>query len=202
MQKNMGIYESIHRVPFLLVYPGAPAGKEVRDLAESVDLYPTLCELMDLPQPDGIDGRSLVPVIAGEAPAKEAVVCEWSRPGPATMLHAIRTPDYRLVYYGAGQEGELYDRRSDPDELENRWDDPAYAAVRRELTERLLDHVMRYGKRSDVASDRREDARSRMSLTRLLHKGGRRWPDIAPLYEARTTPATGARAGTLRTETP
>ena len=96
MQKNFGIYESIHRVPFILAYPGCPAGREVAELVESVDLYPTLCGLMDLDVPEGIEGRSLVPVIEGEEPGKDAAICEWSwtrrrsispspRPGPRWM---------------------------------------------------------------------------------------------------------------------
>ncbi|MBI3973019.1 MAG: sulfatase-like hydrolase/transferase [Chloroflexi bacterium] len=194
MQKNFGIYESIHRIPFLLVYPGGPAGREAGELVESVDLYPTLCRLMDVPVPEGVEGRSLLPVVEEGAPGAEAVVCEWSRPSPSTMTHAVRTPEFRLVYYGRGAEGELYDRRDDPDELVNRWDDPAYAAVRLELTERLLDYVMHYEKRSDMASDRREDARSRNSMTRLLHKGMKRWPDLAPLY---VPPRTKPQAETV-----
>ena len=92
MQKNFGIYESIHRVPFLLAYPGCPAGTAVGALVESVDLYPTLARLMDVPVPAVVDGQDLRPVVEEGAPGKNAVVCEWSRPGPSTMLHAVRTP--------------------------------------------------------------------------------------------------------------
>jgi arylsulfatase A-like enzyme len=185
MQKNLGIYESIHRVPFLLAYPGAPAGREVTDLVESVDLYPTLCTLMDLAAPDIVEGRSLAPAADGSerAPTKEAVICEWSRPTPVTMTHAIRTPDFRLVYYGHGADGELYDRRADPGEMENVWSDPEYAAIRLNLTEQLLDHVMRYEKKTEVASDRRQEARTRNAPTRLLHKGMKRWSDLAQLHQ-------------------
>jgi len=185
MQKNLGLYESIHRIPLLLWYPGCPAGRRIDALVESVDLYPTLCELTGLPLPSDveIDGRSLVPVVEAGAPGKEAVVCEWSRPAPSPMVHAVRTASFRLVFYGFGQEGELYDRRDDPDELLNHYDDPAYAAIRLELTERLLDHVMRYEKRTDAHTDRREGRRTRNSFTSLLHKGMRRWSELAPLYQ-------------------
>ena len=182
MQKNFGIYDSIHRVPFLLSYPGCPAGREVTELVESVDLYPTLCHLMDVEPPEGIEGQDLIPVIHGDAPGKDAVVCEWSWGRFGGMTHAIRTRDFRLVHYGRGTEGELYDHRADPDELVNRYDDPDYRETRLDLTERLLDHIAQYEKRSDFARDRREGRETRNCMTQLIHKHGKRWSDIEGLY--------------------
>ena len=182
MQKNFGIYESIHRIPFLVWYPGCPAGAEVAELIESVDLYPTLCELMDIPVPNGVEGQSLIPLIEEGAPGKEAALCEWAWGRLGGMTHTIRTQDFRLVYYGLGREGELYDRRVDPDEMNNVYSEADYQADRLRLTEMLLDRVMRYEKRSDTATDRVESRLSRNCMTRLLHKHAKGWKDIQPLY--------------------
>ena len=61
-------------------------------------------------------------------------------------LHAsmVRGERYKLVVYhalapGETHEGQLFDMENDPQETHNLWDDPAHAAARRELTERLLD---------------------------------------------------------------
>ena len=43
--KNFGIYDSIHRIPFVLRYPGGPSGTRCDAIVESVDWYPTLCRL-------------------------------------------------------------------------------------------------------------------------------------------------------------
>ena len=182
VQKNLGIYESIHRIPYLLSYPGCPAGAVVDEIVESVDLYPTLCQLMDVEPPDCLDGQSLIPTIEEGAPGKEAAICEWSWMHPSTMVHAIRTRDFRLVYYGSDIEGELYDHRTDPDELVNLYSDPDYQAARLELLEQLFDKVMQYEKRSSMQRDREEDHRTRNSMTTLIHKGGRKWSDIEGLY--------------------
>jgi choline-sulfatase/uncharacterized sulfatase len=183
MQKNFGIYESIHRIPFLLAYPGCPAGREVPELIESIDLYPTICALADLPLPDGLEGQSLVPLIEQGAPGKEAAICEWSWMRPNPMIHALRTRDFRLVYYGAGLEGELYDRRADPDELVNLYADPAHRDVRLALTEQLLDRVLCYTKKSDLQRDAAIDHETRNTFARLIHKGMRNWSEIEGLYE-------------------
>jgi choline-sulfatase/uncharacterized sulfatase len=183
VQKNFGIYESIHRIPFLLTYPGCPQGRKVDELVESVDLYPTLCRLMDVPAPASVEGKDLLPVIQGSAPGKDAVICEWSWAWPTAMIHAIRTKDFRLVYYGSKVEGELYDRRADPDELVNLYSELVHRATRLSLLERLLDSVANYAKKSDFPADRRLESRTRNCLTHLIHKGMKRWSDVAPLYK-------------------
>ncbi len=48
------------------------------------------------------------------------------------------TQDWKLLHYGSAPYGELYDVRNDPEDLNNLWDNPEYAEIRRELTERLL----------------------------------------------------------------
>jgi len=183
MQKNFGIYESIHRIPFIISYPGCPMGKEIDELIESVDLYRTICQLADIPVPECVEGQNLVSVIEDGAPGKDAVICEWSRSKPRSMLHAIRTGDYRLVYYGSDMEGELYDRRTDPDELINLYDHPDYTEVRLNLLELLFDRVMNYEKKSNTQTDRERSRQTCNSFTSLLHKGMKNWSDIEPLYK-------------------
>ncbi len=52
-----------------------------------------------------------------------------------------RSVDWKLVAYQGG-EGELYDLRRDPDELVNRYADPACAAVRADLLHALVDFLL------------------------------------------------------------
>ena len=52
--------------------------------------------------------------------------------------YGIRTERYKLIhFYNDVDEWELYDLQEDPHELQNRYDDPAYAAVREEMHARL-----------------------------------------------------------------
>ena len=48
------------------------------------------------------------------------------------------TEKWKLLHYGSAAYGELYSVPDDPEDLHNLWDDPAYADIRRQLTERLL----------------------------------------------------------------
>ena len=67
-------YEQANRIPILFVAPGVTEpNSSTRQLAESVDIFPTLAELAGLPAPSGpqpIDGVSLVPVLEGSRRAR------------------------------------------------------------------------------------------------------------------------------------
>lgn len=129
-------YEAATHIPLLIAAPGVTkAGTRSKALVESVDLYPTLCELASLPAPaptvvpQKIEGRSLVPVLRNpSAPTKEAIFHVYPRNprGRGELLgRAVRTERHRFVEWkkpGAASETadlELYDYDADPGETKN-----------------------------------------------------------------------------------
>ncbi len=118
-------YEQAARIPLLVVAPGVTkAGTRTGALVETVDLYPTLCELAGLPAPQGLDGASFAGVLkTPSAKTKEAVYHVYPRND--LMGRAVRTERYRLVEWkkiGAPASGavlELYDYEADPAETKN-----------------------------------------------------------------------------------
>ena len=118
-------YEQAARIPLVISAPGVTrAASRTAALAETVDLYPTLCELAGLPVPSGLDGRSLLPVLKeSAADTKEAVFHFYPR--NALMGRAVRTADHRLVEWkkpgapAADAVLELYDYKADPAETQN-----------------------------------------------------------------------------------
>jgi iduronate 2-sulfatase len=120
-------YEQANRIPLLLVAPGvAEPGSATRQLAESVDVFPTLAELAGLPAPSGpqpIDGISLVPVL--KDPSVRLRDHAYHVFPKQQLGRAIRTERYRLVEWkkigGASAEAvyELYDYQTDPLETAN-----------------------------------------------------------------------------------
>ncbi|MDX1970344.1 MAG: sulfatase-like hydrolase/transferase [Planctomycetaceae bacterium] len=118
-------YEQAARIPMLFVMPGvAQAGARSAALVETVDIYPTLCELAGLPVPQGLDGKSVKPVLQDPtATTKEAIFHVYPR--AQRMGRAVRTARYRLVEWkqiGAPSDSaelELYDYVADPSETKN-----------------------------------------------------------------------------------
>ncbi|MFH1928293.1 MAG: sulfatase-like hydrolase/transferase [Chloroflexota bacterium] len=177
VDKGLGMYESIHRVPFLLSWPGGPEDAVCDEIVELVDCYTTLCALCDVPEPEGREGIDLVPVAMGEKPGKEAAFCEL---GPSTSKSsAIRTRDLRLVYYSGMNEGELYDHRTDPGETKNLWNDPAYTETRLHLLERLMSFSLQYSVESGGKDELPKFQQWKYSPTELL-----RWRYWSVLKEA------------------
>lgn len=120
-------YEQANRIPLVIVAPGTVhPGTSTRQLAESVDIFPTLAELAGLPLPDGpqpIDGVSLVPVLRDpSARVRDHAFHAYPK---AKLGRAIRTERYRLVEWTApaprapAREVELYDYAEDPGESRN-----------------------------------------------------------------------------------
>jgi iduronate 2-sulfatase len=126
-------YEEANRIPLLISAPGvAKAGARTHALVETVDLYPTLCELAGLPvpkNPQPLEGKSLVPVLKKPSREnKEAIFHVYPRhrkDDGAILGRAVRTERYRLVEWkkpGAARETaefELYDYKKDPEETKN-----------------------------------------------------------------------------------
>ena len=113
-------------------------GVKTEALAELLDLYPTLVDLCGLPKAEGLDGRSLVPVLENPgASVKEGAYTQHPRPAyfkdaPDAMGRSVRTARWRYTEWRDFKTGvvlatELYDHEKDPLETINVAVDPANA---------------------------------------------------------------------------
>ena len=118
-------FERDTRVPLLIRAPGInEPGAAVAGLVEVVDLYPTLAQLASLPAPQGLDGRSLVAMLADpQLPGREAVLSQFARPfsakTPEFMGYSLRTATHRYTRWIHWQSRqtvaeELYDYTTGP----------------------------------------------------------------------------------------
>ncbi len=92
------LYDTDLRVPLVIALPGcANAGRRVASQVRSIDLVPTLLELLGLPSAEGLDGVSLAPLLAGRGAAPAAAREAWSYAASTNRGVALRI-DGRLKY--------------------------------------------------------------------------------------------------------
>jgi arylsulfatase A-like enzyme len=138
-------HEPSLRVPFLIAGKGIPHGTRF-DPVTTPGITATIADLAHARMPFPADGVSVAPSLRGDRGWTVPVVTE-GREDAAVFRHGrgtatgfddprttigIRTPRWKYVRYDDG-DGELYDLDADPNELQNRYGDPRYAAVVAEL---------------------------------------------------------------------
>jgi len=140
---KMTNFEVATRVPFIVTAPGIKPAR-TRNLAELVDLYPTLCDLAGLKQPRHLEGESLRAVL--QTPDKRlttTALSQHARFREKYMGRAMRTDRHRFVAWfekksGKIVERELYDHTVDPLETRNVAGEAKNAATVAKLERQLL----------------------------------------------------------------
>jgi arylsulfatase len=119
---HAGLYDSVTHVPLILWAPGRIPAVESSAMVTLTDVMPTILETVGLPAADGIDGRSLFPLMRGETAAhRDAVMLSeatWQ------AARGVRTPEWKYIRFLQttiyGRDGvELYDLANDPHEQVN-----------------------------------------------------------------------------------
>jgi arylsulfatase A-like enzyme len=139
------IFEESLSTPFLVRWPGvAKAGTTDKHIVSLLDLAQTFLDVAGQPQPADMQGRSLVPLFKGEAPAdwrKSFYYHYYEFPVPHRVRphYGVITDRYKLVHYYAPDvdDWDLLDREKDPLEVKNFYADPAYADTVKELKAEL-----------------------------------------------------------------
>jgi len=141
--------KSITRVPFIWADPQQRGAARLDALGSTIDIAPTILDRAGLKPYYGIQGKSLLGTMRDASPSRQNVLVEYqdskTRQGftkPA-FVRSLVTPTYRYTVYKDEPWGELYDLAADPHESHNRWDDPAYAPQRAQLSEQLAQELMR-----------------------------------------------------------
>jgi len=136
-------YEGAARVPLLLSAPpacGVAPGRVVDAPATHADIMPTLLEMLDLPIPETVDGRSLVPLLRGERPADWRADLHIEH---APNQHALTDGRDKYIWWAGDGREQLFDLEQDPHELHDLAGDAAAAERlgrwRARLIERLRD---------------------------------------------------------------
>ena len=140
-------YEESIRVPMILSAPGRfPRDTTVSAQVANLDIAPTILDLAGAGIPEQFEGRSFKGLAEGSTDPsdwREALLYEyfWEFNFPHTpTTFAIRTNDFKLIqYHGIWDTDELYDMRSDPQEMNNLIEDRDYLGTVVELRRQLHD---------------------------------------------------------------
>jgi arylsulfatase A-like enzyme len=149
--KAGSLFELGDRTPFIILAPGAKGnGQSCARVVQAVDFYPTLAGLCGLPPPQGLEGRSLVPLLNNpKAEWNHPAYTVWSEDGKTFHGIAVRNERWRYAEFGdGGRNGAmLFDENSDPYDMKNLAEDPKFAAVKAELSALVKKYAA--GRRAD-----------------------------------------------------
>ncbi len=132
---KQNVYDHSVGVPLIFTGPGIPAAERREALCYLTDIFPTLCELTDLPTPDTVEGLSLAPCL-NDASAGVRDVLHYAY---RDCQRAVSDDRYKLIEYAV--EGErhtqLFDLLEDPAEKNNLAQDPEHAETLQRLRAEL-----------------------------------------------------------------
>jgi N-acetylglucosamine-6-sulfatase len=151
-------YDVCVHTPLLVYYPGEHARK-IDQLVSNVDIAPTFADLAGTTPGSPVDGRSIVPLLTGQAPTNwsDEVLLHFrhdtSQDTPPTFW-AIRTPHFKYIETEPGGETELYDLSNDPYEVQSVAGQSAYAQTQANLRQRLevLENASPHGSQAPETS--------------------------------------------------
>lgn len=166
-QMKCSLYDTGIGVALILKYPGNPSAGKVTDaLVSQIDVFPTICELLELPKPEWLQGVSLKPVLEDvNTEVRNEIFSEVTYHAAYEPKRCIRTRRYKLIRFFDSHNGQvpanvdnspakteliesgwldtvrpremLFDLVLDPLERENLADDPRYHQVYCELSDKL-----------------------------------------------------------------
>ena len=140
------IYDESFKTPLLVRWPGVvKPGTVENEMVQNLDYAQTMLEAVGITPPTDMQGESLMPLLKGnkEDWTRDAVYYQYYEYPGVHMVkrhYGMVNKEYKLVhFYYDVDEWELYDRLKDPNEMNNVYDDPAYAAIVEKLTKQLKD---------------------------------------------------------------
>lgn len=137
---KQSVYEHSMGSPMVITGPGIPHGK-THKLNYLYDIFPTLCSLTGVEPPEGVDGKDLTPLFAGKdaKPLRRAQLLAYQK-----GQRAIVTNRWKLIRYPLVNHTQLFDLKSDPNELKNLAEESDHA----ERVEKMMKQLARLQKQA------------------------------------------------------
>ncbi len=161
---KQNLYEHSVRVPLIFTGPGIAGNAKNSALCYLIDIYPTICDLVNVKTPEGIEGKSLLPLFENrDAETRTELFYAYRN-----LQRGIRTDDnWKMIKYQVNNEEttQLFDLNNDPWEMNNLANDTGFSDKLLEMIN-LLDQCMKkyddpmdlsieyWGKKKTIIPDR------------------------------------------------
>lgn len=139
---KQNLYEPSVKVPLLMAGPGLPKNYRSDDFVYLMDIFPTLCDLLNIETPEDLRGESVLPLLAGEKAGRDHLYA-----GFLEIIRSYRTKDnFKFIAYQV--EGEihkqLFNLAEDPYETRNLAAEASYEEKVRELEAKLFKEAVQW----------------------------------------------------------
>jgi len=113
-------YDEALHIPLIMRFPGkdAPTGR-IKALTQNIDLLPTLFDILNQPYPAAVQGRSLLPLLAGETAGINDYCFSTASQFGRSYIFIIRDLQSTLMLREDGKTRALYDMVKDPHQTKN-----------------------------------------------------------------------------------
>ncbi len=145
------MYRESFRTPLLIRYPKEiKPGTKIGNLVQNLDFAPTFLDYAEVDTPDDMQGESFRDVVSGKSDKFRDFAYYTYYEYPSVHMvkrhYGVATERYKLMhFYYDIDEWELYDLEKDPNEMQNVYDDPTYADVRKMMHTKLEETRNYYG---------------------------------------------------------
>jgi len=142
MAEKRWMYEQGLKMPFVIRWPGhIKAGTRHEAMIQNIDYAPTFLSAAGLSVPDEMQGRSLLPLFDGSTPDgwRDSVYYHYYAHGKHNVPRhdGVRSGRYKLINFYTDDAYEMYDFESDPNEMNNVFNNPEYKEVRKKMEREL-----------------------------------------------------------------
>ena len=143
MSHKIVFYDGALRIPLIIKPPGGTNGWDCKGLTDQIDIAASLIDIANAKPLENCDGRSLIPqILAGpqNQQAQKGKEVVFSQVRHYTM---VRNEYYKLVVRTHNLKPvEFYDLKHDPNELENRFNDPTLQDIRQQLIDLHISKIL------------------------------------------------------------
>ncbi len=152
------VYDQSFKTPLLISWGNhIKAGSKSDALVQNLDFAQTFLDIASVKQPADMQGKSLLPVLTGNMKnwKRDAVYYHYyEHPSEHNVNrhYPAITKNYKLIhYYFDNNYWELIDRKKDPNEQHNYYNDPKYGKIREDMHQKLDALRKQYGDNETIS---------------------------------------------------